>query len=198
MKPVKIICLIAICSFVIVACNQKKQTSENEETTEETMKINVVKLKPSIESTDAFKNNISVIFNGYLTIKNQLVESNLDKVREAVSKLQKDMNGNTELVATETNDSYISASLGINSTLSSIIEAKDLEQQRMYFKTLTAQVEELIKKFGINDATVYQQYCPMAFNNTGASWLSKEEEIKNPYFGDQMLECGEVQTAYTF
>ena len=198
MKPVKIICLIAIFSFIIVACNQKKQSSEKEVTTEETIKINVVKLKPSIESSDAFKNNISVIFNGYLTIKNQLVESNLDKVREAVSKLQKDMNGNTEIVPTENNDSYISASLSINSTLSSIIEAKDLEQQRMYFKTLTAQVEELIKKFGINDATVYQQYCPMAFNNTGASWLSKEEEIKNPYFGDQMLECGEVQTAYTF
>ena len=33
----------------------------------------------------------------------------------------------------------------------------------------------------------------MANNNKGAIWLSREEEIKNPYFGDLMLSCGEIQ-----
>ena len=33
----------------------------------------------------------------------------------------------------------------------------------------------------------------MADNNNGAYWLSKEEKVLNPYFGDAMLKCGEVK-----
>jgi Cu(I)/Ag(I) efflux system membrane fusion protein len=33
----------------------------------------------------------------------------------------------------------------------------------------------------------------MADNNNGAYWLSKEEKVINPYFGDAMLTCGEVK-----
>ena len=40
---------------------------------------------------------------------------------------------------------------------------------------------------------LYYQYCPMAFNNKGAYWLSNEEAIRNPYFGDKMLKCGLVE-----
>jgi Cu(I)/Ag(I) efflux system membrane fusion protein len=43
---------------------------------------------------------------------------------------------------------------------------------------------------------VYKEYCPMAFDNKGAYWLSESEEIRNPYFGKSMLTCGEVTTTY--
>jgi Cu(I)/Ag(I) efflux system membrane fusion protein len=32
----------------------------------------------------------------------------------------------------------------------------------------------------------------MADDNKGADWLSTEESIKNPYYGQSMLTCGEV------
>jgi Cu(I)/Ag(I) efflux system membrane fusion protein len=31
----------------------------------------------------------------------------------------------------------------------------------------------------------------MAEDDSGAFWLSETEEIRNPYFGDMMLKCGE-------
>ena len=37
---------------------------------------------------------------------------------------------------------------------------------------------------------IYYQYCPMYNGGKGANWLSKENIIKNTYFGDQMLTCG--------
>jgi Cu(I)/Ag(I) efflux system membrane fusion protein len=40
---------------------------------------------------------------------------------------------------------------------------------------------------------IYVQHCPMADSNKGADWLSKEKEILNPYFGQDMLTCGEVK-----
>jgi Cu(I)/Ag(I) efflux system membrane fusion protein len=38
----------------------------------------------------------------------------------------------------------------------------------------------------------------MAFNNKGAYWLSNEREIKNPYFGSEMLECGSVEDSLDY
>ena len=193
------ILLILILSSAVISCNQKKQSASEEPETEETEKIIVEKIKPLENATEAFKQNMTEIFKGYLTIKDDLVNSNLDETKASSSKLQKELSSfNQPNVAMETNDAFISASLGINLTLTALIESKDIEEQRDIFQILTAQVEDMIKKFGINEGTVFNQYCPMAFNNTGANWLSDVDEIKNPYFGDVMLECGEVKAAYTF
>jgi len=193
------ILLILILSSAVISCNQKKQSASEEPETEETEKIIVEKIKPLENATEAFKQNMTEIFKGYLTIKDDLVNSNLDETKASSSKLQKELSSfNQPNVAMETNDSFISASLGINLTLTALIESKDIEEQRDIFQILTAQVEDMIKKFGINEGTVFNQYCPMAFNNKGANWLSDVDEIKNPYFGDVMLECGEVKAAYTF
>jgi Cu(I)/Ag(I) efflux system membrane fusion protein len=32
----------------------------------------------------------------------------------------------------------------------------------------------------------------MANGNQGAVWISTEEGVKNPYFGDTMLTCGSI------
>jgi hypothetical protein len=51
----------------------------------------------------------------------------------------------------------------------------------------------LVKKSGVSNGELYVEYCPMAFDDKGASWLSSSKEIRNPYFGDKMLTCGEVK-----
>jgi len=38
---------------------------------------------------------------------------------------------------------------------------------------------------------LYEQFCPMY--DGGTAWLSTKEEIRNPYYGSQMLKCGKVQ-----
>jgi len=44
-----------------------------------------------------------------------------------------------------------------------------------------------------NNEKVYNLFCHMADSNKGAYWLSKEQKVANPYFGDAMLTCGEVK-----
>ena len=48
-----------------------------------------------------------------------------------------------------------------------------------------------VQLFGVNE-NVYIQFCPMADNNKGAYWISLEKEVRNPYYGEAMLTCGEV------
>lgn len=33
----------------------------------------------------------------------------------------------------------------------------------------------------------------MAFDDEGAYWFSDSKEIRNPYFGDVILKCGETK-----
>ncbi len=52
---------------------------------------------------------------------------------------------------------------------------------------------EAVEKLGVQTTgPIFEMYCPMAFDDKGATWLQKEEEIQNPYFGAAMLKCGEV------
>ncbi len=55
-----------------------------------------------------------------------------------------------------------------------------------------------INVFGLSDGTVYYQDCPMVNGDKGAFWLSTFREIKNPYFGEAMLSCGETRETLEF
>ena len=72
-------------------------------------------------------------------------------------------------------------------------ETEDVEIQRKQFDFLSQAIITSIKVFGVPEGTFFVQHCPMAFDNTGADWLSNEEQVLNPYFGDQMLRCGIVK-----
>ena len=74
-----------------------------------------------------------------------------------------------------------------------IADTENVDHQRDHFNTLSDNIYAWVKESNVNDQKLYKQYCPMAFNNEGAYWLSAEKEVNNPYFGDKMLHCGSVK-----
>ncbi len=77
-----------------------------------------------------------------------------------------------------------------------IISNVEIGHQRSHFNRLSNEMFATLKGFKANKATIYQQFCPMAFDDKGAFWLSDKKEIKNPYFGDKMLKCGKVTDTF--
>jgi Cu(I)/Ag(I) efflux system membrane fusion protein len=73
------------------------------------------------------------------------------------------------------------------------LKADSLEAKRRLFADVSDAVYKMAKLSELKNGGMYQQFCPMALNDKGAYWLSPEEEIKNPYFGKKMMECGEVR-----
>jgi len=72
--------------------------------------------------------------------------------------------------------------------------AATLTDIRAAFFPLSKALSLAVSTFGAPaSGPVYEQFCPMAFGNTGATWLAGSEEINNPYFGTKMLRCGEVR-----
>lgn len=74
-----------------------------------------------------------------------------------------------------------------------IIAAADINAQRTAYSSLSNELIALVKKSGFNSGALYVDFCPMALNDTGGYWISEAKEIRNPYFGDSMLTCGEVK-----
>lgn len=94
--------------------------------------------------------------------------------------------------AIEAGAKEIEGGASIAASAATITAASDLEAQRTAFSKLSKEMIEQVKKSGLTSGEVYVEFCPMAFNDKGASWLSSSKEIKNPYFGEKMLNCGEV------
>ena len=69
---------------------------------------------------------------------------------------------------------------------------KNIAHQREHLVGLSEDLYDIAKTFGAGK-TYYKTFCPMYNNNQGAFWLSDSKEIRNPYFGSEMLTCGEIQ-----
>ncbi|XFE75263.1 hypothetical protein V8V91_03475 [Algoriphagus halophilus] len=63
---------------------------------------------------------------------------------------------------------------------------------RKSFQHLSMEMVTMTELFHAYSGTLYVQHCPMADSNKGADWLSLDQNIVNPYFGQSMLTCGEV------
>lgn len=81
----------------------------------------------------------------------------------------------------------------ITDAIDRILGTQNLDEQRQAFSFLSDELIKEIDKTGIKDGVVYKAHCPMAFDDDGAYWLTNEEKVRNPYFGDEMLTCGTVE-----
>ncbi|MBK7883423.1 MAG: DUF3347 domain-containing protein [Chitinophagaceae bacterium] len=71
--------------------------------------------------------------------------------------------------------------------------AGKIDHQREHFEMLSKDMADFIKTFGNGGQTLYKDFCPMVNDGKGAIWISEVKEIKNPYLGSQMPDCGTVK-----
>ena len=150
------------------------------------------------ELSTEFRSNGNAVIAQYFKLKNALVNDQLAPAKSAanelvqlLSKLQKGSLKTSEKTAWE------ALSKKLTDASVKIKAAKDITELRKHFEQLSTEVILLTENYGVNQELVYKDYCPMAFNNKGAYWLSETKEITNPYFGASMLACGEVKQTYS-
>ncbi|HLU88701.1 MAG TPA: DUF3347 domain-containing protein, partial [Cyclobacteriaceae bacterium] len=148
------------------------------------------------EVPEIFREQITAVAEAYFELKNALVESDKDKAIAAATRVK------AALVQVERQEltekllqDWTTLSQEMERALDIMPTAETLEAVRLHFKTLSDAVITATESYGLSKK-VYKHLCPMAFNNQGAFWLSESETIRNPYFGDAMLGCGEVAGTY--
>lgn len=139
--------------------------------------------KPAAETAPGLQlkdDNLNAIYQHYAHLTNALVDSDAAEAKVAANAIEAgaaQMQGGNMLAA----------------AAAKIVTANDIEVQRKAYEELTAELRTKIKATGMASGALYVQHCPMAFNDRGASWISSVQEVRNPYFGDKMLNCGTVE-----
>jgi hypothetical protein len=156
---------------VLFACNNQSQKTTAQQDTTQT------KTTPANLSFQS--DSVQNLYNAYIGLKDALVATKFEDAKQKATVLAtalKNYSGceNTALIA------------------SKIETAKDIKAQRKEFTALSTDVIALFKHTELKSGTVYVQRCPMANNGDGGEWLASEKKIQNPYYGDEMMECGAV------
>jgi len=152
------------------ACNQTADTADKNDTDP----------VASAEPADIKDDQTQEVYNHYLALKDNLVASNPALVQSSGKELAESL-------------AKIEGCENTAALASKIAESGDLETQRVNFTALSSDIIALMKHTDLNSGKLFVQYCPMANEGEGGYWLAAEEEIKNPYYGDEMLECGSVE-----
>lgn len=141
------------------------------------------------------KKGIDDALVSYLKVKDALVATNKGEAQTAAIELKTAIEAISADKLTAEQRQYLNAhcSYIVKQSLSIQNDSIDIEQKRAAFEKVTQSMYALIKSFKANKIEVYLQYCPMAMDGNGAFWLSDRETIMNPYFGNLMLHCGDVE-----
>lgn len=149
---------------------------------------------PQFQVENGFKRQLSHIFEAYLKVKDACVATDPVKVKAEAKVMLKILRTvETRLLTGAALNDWATYANQLEMTVVEITASEDIELQRAAFSTLSGLLYKSIKAYGLGFATAYYEFCPMAFNNTGAYWLSESQDIRNPYFGDKMMTCGRVE-----
>lgn len=184
MKNISTIALLLV-FFTAVSCKDSKTNSKESEP-----EVVTIDNRPDQQEVYAvadgdvvFKDkDVAKIFNKYIQLQNALINTDGQKGQEVSLDL---LNQITISSIEDTEE--------VEGILTTMSQTDEIEMQRRGFENISSWIVETIEG-NIESGTVYRQYCPMAFNDRGAYWVSTDKKILNPYFGDKMLRCGRVET----
>jgi hypothetical protein len=156
--------LLFILTGLFIACNRNKTDSSK-------VNGNEVQIK---------NDTISNIYNRYIRLKDALVKSDPKLANTAANELAGVL-------------STIKGCENSTNTAKEIGSSNDIKLQRTKFVTLSSDIIPMIKDTKLSSGSIFIMYCPMANEGNGGYWMSSNKEVMNPYYGDEMLNCGEVK-----
>jgi hypothetical protein len=150
--------------------------------------------EPQFQVDARFQEQLADVFTSYIELKDAFVASDASKAKgEATETKNALAKVDMKLLSGAAHNDWMNYLAPIETSLKEIESSTDIEAQRKSFSTLSDNMYKSVKAYGLGGKQAFYEFCPMAFNNEGAYWLSEQEQIKNPYFGDKMLTCGSVK-----
>ncbi len=142
-----------------------------------------------------FKKGMGRLVQDYLAIQNSLAGDDFPSAKKAGEKFASTLKGmDMGLLKGEAHRLWMESLEMLKKGSDRMTAARDIEALRSGFESLSIGMAGSVERLGADiKGPVFELFCPMAFNNKGAAWLQQDKEVRNPYFGAQMLNCGEVR-----
>jgi Cu(I)/Ag(I) efflux system membrane fusion protein len=141
---------------------------------------------------------VSDLLKDYLILQQHLAADNEKVAQDSTAALTAPTEALVTTLANNGSKDAAGLAQRLANGMKKLTEAESIADIRIAFYPYSQAVIETVATFGSGDQSAwFVHFCPMAFDNTGASWLAQSEEISNPYFGAMMLRCGEVRQQLT-
>jgi hypothetical protein len=132
------------------------------------------------------------VFDAYFAVKDALVDSDAATASQRATELLKALEGvDMGSLEMDAHIAWMKVKDNLMDRSKKMAAAKDIENLRNEFRDLSENMYSLMKASKM-EKPAYYQFCPMANKGQGANWLSLDSEVKNPYYGAQMLSCGKT------
>lgn len=164
---------------------QGKKSMMNQGNGEDDKTMSEMRIELSKNTQVAFKKSIP----SYLDMKDAFVDGDSKKVSSFAKATLEKIEAVPETELGKMEKSHFSK---IKKRLTAIAVNDAIENQRDNFVVLNENMVPIVMNIDDMDPKVFIQKCPMANNNRGAFWISADEEIRNPYYGEKMMTCGSV------
>lgn len=188
--------VLTLIAIAIVSCKNDKVQNPKEEGhnnhhggTEKHESDNGIKAEYNASKTSK---KYSMFVQDYLQLKDALVADDVKAAATAGAALSKSIE--TLDIEDYENDhkNELKEIIEVVKEHGEHIAKSDIGHQREHFNALGTDMVDLLEITGTSN-TLYQQFCPMYNNNKGGTWISAEEEVRNPFFGAKMMKCGSVK-----
>jgi len=146
-----------------------------------------------------FTMQLNTVFDYYIVLKDAFVQSDVKKAKQAAQEVQQALSKvDMKLLTGDAHVHWMDISGNLDHQIKLIVSAGQLEDARTSFSNFSDLFYKAIRTFGLMGKTVHYQFCPMAKNGKGAYWLSEIIDIRNPYFGKKMIDCGETKETLNY
>lgn len=181
--------LLFFTPLLLIACKS------NEAPTANTSDAQIIQFAKS-KHTDVFNTSFKAALDQYYALKDAFIAEKDGAIDSAATKLIPLLDS-IQLVEAGVDSNNLATAkqsiIGLKAELNGLLGENKRDEKRKAFEMLGEQFYLLISTIQYDSEVVYHQYCPMAFNDKGATWLSNSADIRNPYLPKTMLHCGEVK-----
>lgn len=174
---------LATIMVVTISCKGEKKGAEVSTPIENEMNDSKATVMSAADNVKA-----EAILSDYFSLKDALVADDNSKAKQTGLLLSKSLQSLD--LSKYDNKSELKDIIEEANEQAHHISESEIENQRKHFKILSKVLIDMVAVTGTK-VTLYEQYCPMY--DGGSAWLSAKEEVRNPYYGSQMLTCGKVQ-----
>lgn len=147
-------------------------------------------------ASSTFRKQLGDAVNLYVAVSKALAADNKDRALSASEDLLKALSAiDGKLLDESPREEWEILLDRARGSATKLIQAKDISAARKAFEGLSSAIIAAVKSFApATEKPLFEAFCPMAFDGKGAFWIQTDQEIRNPYFGAEMLACGEIKT----
>ena len=185
---------IILCSFPLfmLACSNKDEKPKSVDVPQSALTQSA--------NSEAFNKSFSILLSNYYALKDAFIKEDTVNIAANAKALMiacdslklGELKADAAIVETAKMNNQ-----NLKDELKGLQGEAGLLNKRKSFQMATSDMYDLLRVVKYDQAIVYMQHCPMAFENRGADWLSNTSDVANPYIPG-MDGCVEVKDSVDY